>query len=344
MQPFVDLPAGARLRLCEEAQARLGLHAVAIEKDFWVCYTLRELFSLPDWGEHLTFKGGTSLSKAWHLIDRFSEDIDIVIEREFLGFGGDCGPERAPSLTQQRKRIKKVKATCRARIQEVLLPALAARFKSLIPEQASWKLEPDESDPDGENLLFHYPAVVGRAAYVGPVVKIEMGARSDTEPREAVQIQPYLAEAFPEILTGSAFPVRAVSARRTFWEKAMLLHEEILRPPDKPRKPTLARHYYDLCRLIQKGVAAEAVADAGLFQRVAAHRAIFFEQSWMDYSTLTRGSLRLVPPDEQVPAWRQDYRTMQAEMFFGEVPSFEEVLRVVAEFEAQFNQGPPETV
>ncbi len=304
MQRFVDLPPDSRLRLCDEAQARLGLHAV----------------------------------------DRFSEDIDIVVEREFLGFGGDSGPEHAPTASQQRKRIKKVKAACRARIREGLVPALDARFKSLIPEQTLWKLEADESDPDGESLLFHYPAVVGAAAYVQPVVKIEIGARSDTEPREAVRIEPYLAEVFPEILSGSAFPVRAVSARRTFWEKAMLLHEELRRPADKPRKPRLARHYYDLCRLIQKGVAAEAVADEGLFERIAAHRAIFFEQSWMDYSTLARGSLRLVPPGDQAPAWRQDYRTMQAEMFFGEVPSFEEVLRVVGEFEAQFNQGLPETV
>lgn len=343
MQAFVELPAEARLRLCNEAEARLGLRAVAIEKDFWVCWTLRELFGMPEWGEHFTFKGGTSLSKAWHLIERFSEDIDLVISRDFLGFAGDRAPEHARSRKQQRQRLDALKATCRERIHDSLLSALAGRFRAVLPDEAPWTLEEDDTDPDGQSLLFYYPAVIG-ASYVRPAVKIELGARSDTEPRESPDIQPYLAEVFPQVLGPSAFRVRAVAARRTFWEKAMLLHEETYRPRDKPRKPRLARHYYDLWCLIRKGVGAQALADPGLFERIAVHRAIFFRWSWMDYTTLRRGSLRLVPPDDRLPEWRQDYRTMQAEMFFGEVPTFEEILRVVKEFEESFNQSAAETV
>jgi hypothetical protein len=338
MDAFVQLPADRRLRLCAEAQARLGLPAVSIEKDFWVCWTLRELFGAPGWGEHLTFKGGTSLSKAWQLIERFSEDIDIVIDRGLLGFAGDRGPEQAPTPTQRRKRLEELKATCQDRIRCSLLPTLAERFSALLPADMSWKLEEDAADPDRQTLLFYYPPGVGAASYIQPVVRIELGARSDTEPSETPTIQPYLAEVFPDILGSSAFPVRVVAARRTFWEKAMLLHEETQRPPEKPRKARLARHYYDLWCLIRKGVGAEAVADTGLFERVAAHRQTFFRWPWMDYATLRRGSLRLVPRDDQVSAWRQDYRTMQFEMFFGDVPTFDEILRVVAEFEAGFNE------
>lgn len=337
MEAFVRLPAEGRLRFCNEAQARLGLRAVSIEKDLWVCWTLRELFRTPEWGEHLTFKGGTSLSKGWKLIERFSEDIDIVIDRGFLGFAGDHGPEHAPSRKQQKHRLEALKAACQDRIRNSLLPTLASQFGASLGNGTQWKLEEDDTDPDGQSLLFFYPSAVGAASYVRPVVKIELGARSDTEPTDTPNIQPYLAEVFPQVLGPSVFPVRAVAARRTFWEKAMLLHEETYRPADKPRKARLARHYYDLWCLIRKGVGAEAVADSGLFERVAAHRAIFFRWSWMDYTTLARGSLRLVPPDEQVNEWRQDYRAMQTEMFFGEVPTFDDILRVVGEFAARFN-------
>ena len=147
----------------------------------------------------------------------------------------------------------------------------------------------------------------------------------------------YLVEAFPDILHPGTFAVQTVSAERTFWEKAMLLHEETYRPPDKPRKARLVRHYYDLWRLITQGVADHALADGTLFDRVAAHREIFFRWSWMDYTTLRHGTLRLVPLPEQLPVWRQDYQAMRTEMFFGEVPSFEEILCVVGEFERRFN-------
>jgi hypothetical protein len=170
-------------------------------------------------------------------------------------------------------------------------------------------------------------------------VKIELRARSDTEPCEAPRIQSYLSEAFPQIVGVDPFPVRAVAPRRTFWEKAMLLHEETFRPADKPRKMRLARHYYDLWCLIKKGVAAQAVADVGLFKRVAAHREVFFRWSWVDYGTLRPGAFRLVPTSEQVAPWRQDYQTMKTEMFFGEVPKFDEILSVVRAFEKEFNES-----
>ncbi len=118
----------------------------------------------------------------------------------------------------------------------------------------------------------------------------------------------------------------------------MLLHEEACRPFGKARKARLARHYYDLWCLITKGIAAKAVASPRLFERVAAHREIFFNWSWMDYSTLRPGHLRIVPPADQVHAWRQDYESMRREMFFGEVPGFDEIMDVVGTFERQFNE------
>lgn len=333
MDAFLTFTTDRQRLLCEEAQSRLGFVPATIEKDFWVCWTLRELFNLPVWGEQLTFKGGTSLSKGWRLISRFSEDIDVVIDREFLGFGGE---------TLSNNRQGKLRNECSRRIMEELQPELAQRLRDAIPETLDWELSPADAaeDPDQQTLLFSYPSLFRDSlAYLRPVVKIEMGARSDTEPVEAPVIRPYLAEAFPDLLRESAFPIRTVAARRTFWEKAMLLHEETFRPADRPRKPNLSRHYYDLWCLITKGVAEQAIADYDLFDHCARHRQLFFKQSWVDYGTLRKGSLRLIPPDEQLSFWQKDYEAMREEMFFDDPPRFAEVLDVVRQFQEEFNQA-----
>lgn len=332
MNAFLLFPADRRRLLCEEGQQRLGLTPASIEKDFWVCWTLRELFSLPQWGEHLTFKGGTSLSKGFRLISRFSEDIDVVIDRERLGFGGD---------TLSRKRQKRLATECRRQIEADLGPSLEDRFREMLPDGIEWRLTlaDAEEDPDRQTLLLHYPSVfTGSVTYVRPVVKIELGARSETEPVERPIIKSYLAEAFPELLKESAFALKTVAAERTFWEKAMLLHEESFRPADKPRRARLSRHYYDLWCLIRKGVAARATNDPELFSRVASHRQIFFKVRWVNYDTLRKGTLRLLPPPSQLNEWRRDYDAMRKEMFFEEPPSFDEIMAVIKQFEEAFNQ------
>lgn len=296
-----------------------------------MCWTLRELFALPNWAPHLTFKGGTALAKCWQLIERFSEDIDLVIDRGFLGF---------PAERFSNNQLTKLKHACGARIAGDLLPKLGQRLAARLPTDGSWRLEVAgvEEDPDLQTLLFHYPTeFAGQADYVAPVVRIELGARSDTDPSEHPHLQPMLVDAAPEALGTAAFSVRAVAPRRTFWEKAMLVHEETWRPPEKKRKARLSRHYYDLWCLITKGVAAEAVRDTGLFERVATHRKQFFRYTWLDYATLAKGSLRLCPLPEQLTGWRQDYAAMRGEMFFREPPPFAEVLRVVGDFERAFN-------
>lgn len=212
--------------MCDEARARLGLRAGSIEKDFWVCWTLRELFSLPGCGAHLTFKDGTSLSKGWKLIERFSEDIDVVMEREFLGFGGDKGPEKAGSNKERDRRLEQLKLACQQRIQESLKPELGQRLKEVLHKEMKWDLVDDADDSDGQTLLLHYPSVYADAVYIRPVVKIELGARSDTEPCGMPQIQPYLKEALPELFGTGSSSIRTVEPIRTFLEKAMLLHEE----------------------------------------------------------------------------------------------------------------------
>jgi predicted nucleotidyltransferase component of viral defense system len=325
----------------EQAQAKLGLPPESIEKDFWVCWTLWKLFKLPRWGEHLTFKGGTSLSKAWALIERFSEDIDVVVSRDVLGFGGELSPDKAQSAKQLRKRIQSLKKACQSCIRHELKTSLEQSFMKALPNGAEWSLEmaSRDEDPDEQTLLFKYPGTLtSHFSYLSPQVKIELGARSDTWPTESPTIQPYLAKAFPELLVTKEIMVHAVAPERTFWEKAMLLHEETFRPIDKPRKTRLARHYYDLWCLIRRGVAARAMENLALFHGVAGHRAVYFNIKWVDYDTFKKGALCLLPRKDQVSAWKQDYNAMQGEMFFGEMPEFDEILQVVGGFETMFNK------
>ena len=213
MDGVVRMSAEERRLVCVQAEERLGLQAASIEKDFWVCWTLRELARLPELGEHLTFKGGTSLSKAWKLIDRFSEDIDLVVDRETLGFGGEASPERAPSNAQRKKRLGGLMAACRNWVQDRLQRALADRMSELVSGPHSVRPDPDAED--GQCLLFEYPAAFreAEAGYLRPVVKIELGARSDDWPSDSRTFMPYLAEALPEIVPDAKVSFRTLARR-----------------------------------------------------------------------------------------------------------------------------------
>jgi len=338
MNSFLQLPAERRRLAFQQVDESMGLQAFSVEKDFWVCWTLRELFTLPGIGEHLTFKGGTSLSKAWKLIERFSEDIDLIVDKEPLGFGGDAAPDKAPSNKQRRLRLEALMAACREWVQGRLMPGLTERIQAALGD-TGWKIEVDPDMPDGQCLHFHYPSVfpAGSAGYVPPVVKIELGARSDDWPHESKLIKPYVIEHIPAFDADAAFPVRVLAAERTFWEKACLLHEETFRPADKPRKLRMARHYYDLWCLLRAEVGDRAMVDTALFDRVAEHREVFFRYSWVDYSTHKPGTFRLSPPPEHLANWRADYQEMLGPMFFGDTPTFEDMIAAAAEFEKAFN-------
>jgi hypothetical protein len=343
VKTFLELPPERRRLAFQQVDATMGLQAFSVEKDFWVCWILRELFTLAEVGEHITFKGGTSLSKAWGLIKRFSEDIDIIIDKAPLGFAGSDSPDKAPSKKQRQLRLDKLKAAACAWVQGTLMRALADRLTATLGT-SSWKLEVDPDMADGQCLLFHYPSVLppNTAGYVPPRVKIELGARSDDWPAEPKIIRSYVLEQFPVLGREPDVPVRVLAAERTFWEKACLLHEETFRPADKPRKdPRMARHYYDLWCLLEAGVGERALADMDLFKRVAEHREIFFRHTWVDYSTHHPGTFRLIPSADQLSAWEADFAKMDGAMFFGPVPTFAKILSVVGRFEERFNRLPP---
>jgi hypothetical protein len=293
MDTFATLNPEERRIVFEKAALPLNMQAQIVEKDFWVCWTLKELFTLPAMGEHLIFKGGTSLSKVFKIIERFSEDIDVSIDRSFLGFGGANEPEAGASNKEKQRRIEALRAACQKKIANELLPALEAAIQVKVGRKEKWSLRTDDEDPDQQTLLFEYPTsfATDTTGYICRLVKIEMGARADHWPSETKTITPFVAEQFPQGFKTPGCVVKVLSAERTFWEKATILHAEFHRPADKPMPERFSRHYCDFYELIRKGVGAMATAKPELLARVAQHKSLFFKTSWARYGEATKGSL-----------------------------------------------------
>ena len=327
-----------------EAMTPLGLHAALIEKDFWVCWTLRRLFEVIGFRPHLIFKGGTSLSKVYKVIDRFSEDVDLSLSRRDLGFADDHDPEQAGiSKKEAKRRLDALISACVTTVREKLVPEIHQDFASVLGPHG-WSVELDPGD--SQTVLFAYPLsdVSGELSYVRPVIRLEMGARSDDWPAADAQIRPYAAEVFPDVFSAPVARVRTLAVERAFWEKATLLHAEAHRPPDKADRERHARHYYDLARLAEQAVAATALERHDLLDRVIAHKSFFFASSWAHYETARPGTFRLLPDDAlRLDGLRRDYEAMQS-MIFGQGPAWEYLTQVLRDLERRINrthQGQP---
>jgi Nucleotidyl transferase AbiEii toxin, Type IV TA system len=345
MDDVARLPVTDRADLFTAAARRRGLTAAIIEKDFWVCWTLKRVFTLADPPAGLLFKGGTSLSKVFGVIERFSEDVDLSFDRAGLGFGGDSDPLNAPTRKRRRYGLEALGETCRRVVRDHLLPQVARALGEALGEPApgTWQLELADDDPDGQTLLFRYPAGIGprsadEPAYIRPVVRLEVGARSDHWPAVEATVTSYAAAEFPGAFRESGCRVRVLAAERTFWEKATVLHMWHHAPADKKFRDRQSRHYYDVVRLYEHGLGKDAIRDPDLLLKVARHKEVFFPAAWARYADARPGTLRLVPPEARLPELEQDYRKMR-EMIFGEPPRFEHLVEVLREIERQVNEA-----
>lgn len=335
MKSVLTLTSRERADLFRATSQELGMDPVMIEKDFWVCWTLGHLFSLPGIAEHLIFKGGTSLSKVWQVIERFSEDIDISLSREWLGFTQEDDPEQAPSRKQRRKKLEALQKACANRVDTVLLPHLEDCARADLKE-SDWSFA--ISDEDDQTILFAYPSAFQDAStpYIRRQVKIETGARSDFWPSEEKPIRPYVAEAFPDQLADCEVGVRVLSLERTFWEKASILHAEFHRPEDKPTPLRFSRHYSDLALMFRSEAGKRALERADLRDRVMAHKQIFFESAWASLDTAVPGSFKLIPPANRLADLERDYRDMRP-MYFREPPAWNEIVETLRTLEKEIN-------
>jgi len=308
-----------------------------IEKDFWVVWVLERLFSLSDLKNHITFKGGTSLSKVYSIIQRFSEDIDLSIEKEFFGFDKANDPEKAISKKKQRLALSNLSAACSSYVQNDLVSTLRTAILEKLETFEGWRLEIDTEDPDGQTLQFEYPSATKKNAYIRPSVKIELGARSEHWPVSKHKIQSYVKSILKEKVKEPEIWVKVLEAKRTFWEKATILHQYAHLPYEKKLPPRISRHYYDFFCLLNSDIKASAIANHALLDRVATHKSIYFASTWANYNTAQKGSLKLSPPSFLSEGLEKDFSLMM-DMFFGNVPKWNEILKVIRDFEIEFNE------
>lgn len=331
---FASLSVKDRQEIIRRVQAENGLNRQIIEKDWWVTAVLRALFSLPYAG-HISFKGGTNLSKCWHLINRMSEDADIAIDREFLGFSG------ALSKTQISDRLRR--ASCsfvRERLQYDLAEQLVRNGIDRAKFSVSVNITPvTTTDPEIIEVAY-FPAFED-TAYIRSKVIVEVSGRSMSEPVTPVRLRSFIDEVFTKApFTEPDFEVRAVVPQRTFLEKIFLLHEEFSKPKEQIRTERMSRHLYDIGQIMDTPIAEEALRDKGLYQSVIEHRRIFIGLRGFDYETLRPGSLHIVPPDNIYESWKKDYETMQETMIYGDSMPFDMLVDKIRSLNERINRMP----
>ncbi|MCK4881598.1 MAG: nucleotidyl transferase AbiEii/AbiGii toxin family protein [Candidatus Omnitrophica bacterium] len=340
MDQIVRLPHKEKTAYFEVAAAGLNLPPEFIEKDFWVCWMLKQLFSLDPLGKHLTFKGGTSLSKCYNAIQRFSEDIDVSIERSFLSSNGNIDPIVGESNKENKRRLSELRRICQAEVRQTFLPALKEKIKSLLGDNNQWVLELDPDDPDRQTVLFYFPNAPKGAGggYVRPYIKVEFGARSDHWPVESVAIVPYVASVVSGTIHIEETILRVLAAERTFWEKVTILHMLYHYPEGKAIPPRMSRHYYDVYAMSSTPIFQRALDRIELLKHVADHKDLFFKSSWARYHEAQPGTLRLVPRGaDQMKYLKNDYRQMN-QMFFKDPPLFDDIMEGLKEIEGRIKK------
>lgn len=324
MDKLALLQASARNDLFRETAHAMKTTPAIVEKDFWVVWTLDKLFGDATLQRVLKFKGGTSLSKVFGLIGRFSEDIDLILDwREVTGEN----PYLERNKSQQNKFNEAANAEAVAYVRDTLLPQVAR----LISPVCSCTV--DAGDPHSINIT--YPSAF-RDTYLRPQILLEIGPLASWLPSGVFAIQPYAASSFPHVFERKECAVPTILAKRTFWEKATILHQEAHRAEAKPLPPRYSRHYYDLAWLAQSPVKAEALSDLALLAEVVAFKQRFYPAAWASYETAVPGSLRLVPPAFRLPALEKDFSAMQP-MIFAKPLQWAQVVEILATLEKEIN-------
>ncbi|MFD2965839.1 nucleotidyl transferase AbiEii/AbiGii toxin family protein [Sphingobacterium bambusae] len=328
---WINLAYGQKLQVLDQVENAIGLPAFVVEKDWWVCVILKAVFQ-SKYADSIIFKGGTSLSKAYNLIDRFSEDIDLIIDRHLLGF----------DQLESKSQIKKLRKASGGFIINEFREELITQLDQLGIDQKLYEIRyndhiDDTSDPN--TLEIHYQTVVPTDnIYIQQRVLLELGARSLTEPFETKSVISFLDHHYKDLdFTQPSFDVQVVIPTRTFIEKVLLLHEEFSKPVDNIRTDRLTRHLYDLDKIMKSEYGEMAIADQELFETIVQHRKTVTPLRGIDYSNHVKGKLSVMPPDVIIERWETDYKTMQENMILGESLKWNLLLDRIREIEGKLN-------
>lgn len=329
---FTDLTVDDRRDIIDYVSDKTGMSRAVIEKDWWVTSVLRAVFSLP-YSDNISFKGGTNLSKCWNLINRMSEDIDIAISREYLGFSGE--------LSKNQISDKLRRASCsfvrNTMIKDVMNALMCQGISSDLISVSVHETSVSTVDP--ETIYVAYKPIFDGNEYVLPQVKIEVSGRSMSEPVTSVSVRSYISENLPKLtFEDQPVPVNAVIPQRTFLEKLFLLHEEFAKPSAEIRIERMSRHLYDVHRIMQTGIADQALTDENLYNSVIEHRRKFIGLRGFDYDTLRRPNLKIVPTGEIRDRWEADYKNTVMNMVMGAAPTFGEIIAELEELNERINK------
>lgn len=323
----------------EQSAMKRAIHPVIVEKEFWVCWLLGVLFAIPELTPQLVFKGGTSLSKVFGVIDRFSEDVDVSVSPAFVGADPHL-LDQGVSRTRRDKAMVEMQRLCSTKAENTIMPLLEAAIQTALETPAqtdrwlSYELDAQSRSPV---LFFHYPATTSAdLPYVRRSVKLELGSLTDQQPVGSHPIRPWVAEDFPAVFDDWRCEVTALELPRTFWEKVTILHGEYYRPPEQSIPDRYARHYADLACLLAHRDMASFVADRALASRVVEWKNRLFSRSWAHYELAKHGSFRLVPPPTRFDELNRDYEVMRP-LFLHEPPPFSQVVEKLASAERTIN-------
>lgn len=329
---WLNLTDQTRRNIYAETSAAIGLPDAAVEKDWWVVHTLDLVFDTSI-AQHTVFKGGTSLSKAWGLIDRFSEDIDLALDRRFLGFD-------AEDKEMTASQVRKLREQSFLFISEIYFPELRAKFSDAGFDDMTFQLcEIKSHDQDPLIIEIYYPAVTDAVPYLQPRVLIEVGSRSMMEPFEQRSFTSLAGEHFKgRPFADELITIPTVRPERTFLEKIFLLHEEFQQPVKKIRVERKSRHLYDLEKLMDTDFGKAALGNRELYQTIVEHRKVITPLRGINYDNHTPDKINPVPPDDIIGEWEKDYIAMQQSMFYNPSLPFDKLIARLHELKARINQ------
>jgi predicted nucleotidyltransferase component of viral defense system len=327
MNKWLQLPEQERIDTINAASLATGLPYEVIEKDWWVTMTLKALFETKC-ADFIVFKGGTSLSKCWNLVERFSEDIDIAISREFFGITN-------VSSKNQREKLRKLSSKY---IQDELVAELTDKLSEVEITGFSVELETTElSDKDPRVLNIKYKSLFPENQYLKYWVKVEISCRSLREPFAPIKIRSIIAENYlDENFVDNYFIVNTVLPKRTFLEKAFLLHEALQK--GRIHSERMTRHLYDLHKLMDTDFAKDALADTELYKTIVEHRSIMTREKGVDYSTHRPSQINFVPQNEVIDLWKDDYRYMNDTFIYEQPIPFETIMARMKELRQRFRE------
>ena len=330
MKNVARLSNDDRRELFRNTADKMGLNVAIVEKDFWVCFTLDYLFHRSPWKYSITFKGGTSLSKAFHLISRFSEDIDLILDWRVLGYEKD-EPWKKRSNTKQDIFNKEANA----RAEVFLMNTFCPTIKEELSQELGRELNIYIDEKDKQTVIFAYPNLFTNTATL-QVIRLEIGALAAWTPSKTVQIKPYAGEYYPKVFEQKESSILTVAPERTFWEKATILHHEANRPEHLEMPQRYSRHYYDLYRMAMTPVKVTAFSRLDLLKKVVDFKMKFYPRGWAKYHEAVPGTLKLIPPKYRFAALEADYDSMK-DMLYGDIPTFDTVISGIRVLEKEIN-------